>query len=58
MTENKQPIDVDKIIKEARESVNKLRDSTRVGRIVNFRERDELVIKIHKAIDLLEKDDD
>jgi hypothetical protein len=38
----------------AREATGQLRDAARVGRVIHFRERDELVMAIHSALDALD----
>jgi hypothetical protein len=39
---------------QARAAVSTLRDAVREGRVIEFRERDELVIAIHRALDHVE----
>lgn len=46
---------VERIIDRARQATTALRDAAREGRVIEFRQRDELVIAIHKALDLLEE---
>ena len=43
-----------KIIEDARRAVTELRDAAREGRIIEFWQRDPLVMAIHKAIDIAE----
>jgi hypothetical protein len=43
-----------RLIAKAREAVTELRDAARVGRIIEFRQRDPLVIAIHRALDAYE----
>ena len=40
----------------ARAAVEKLRDATREGRVIEFRQRDPLVMAIHDALDLVNVD--
>jgi len=44
----------EEIISRARAAVSELRDATREGRILDFRQRDPLVMAIHRALDLAE----
>lgn len=39
----------------ARQATHRLRDAARTGQIIEFRERDPLVMAIHKVIDYAEK---
>ena len=42
-------------IEQARRAIGEFRDATREGRVIGFRQRDELVCLLHGAIDELEK---
>ena len=39
------------LVTRAREATSQLRDAAREGRIIEFRQRDELVLAIHRALD-------
>lgn len=41
-------------LKRARNAVDELRDAARLGRVIDFRERDPLVLAIHRVIDAAE----
>lgn len=47
------PAALDRLIEKAREATSALRDAVREGRRIDFRQRDELVMAIHHALDAL-----
>jgi hypothetical protein len=51
---NERKPDVKAMILRAREATTQLRDAARQGRVIDFRQRDALVMAIHDALDLVE----
>lgn len=46
------PLTRAQMIEQAREATGTLRDAVRAGRVIDFRERDPLIVAIHRALDL------
>ena len=47
--------DYGELVERARAATGVLRDAVRVGRVVEFRDRDPLVLDIHRALDALKQ---
>ena len=49
------PTDAAALVQKARDATTALRDAAREGRVMDFRERDPLVMAIHSALDAIER---